>query len=285
MAKWPADKLYYMVKLIKIDQNDRLFVQFEDGTQHWSNASDLHIQFNSDDYAHYQDDDSIVCCVCDDGTSEKPNEIVLCDVCQQGYHQKCHQPQLDSDQIDDDDEWCCATCQYILEPKQPTAMLESTPKRTTKSRKDRAAIRVSSVAKPKSKLQNRVKLPKVKANKNKENGQTEHKTNGHVDSSSSDEEDAVKELQNGTTIEKMNADVINYAIEYSKENNNVVTNDFVQVLAPNSELKKPHETQENQAETVTEAKPESENKPTQVKKPRNNKKAPRKATGNLPPPA
>lgn len=117
LARW-KDGLYYTAAIVKCDKiNKRCLVCFEDGSEIWVDNRDVHIQLTLD---QLNEDEDIVCCICDDGKSEAPNEIILCDVCQQGYHQKCHSPPVDSSTIDESEDnsdhkdWFCATCSYIL---------------------------------------------------------------------------------------------------------------------------------------------------------------------------
>lgn len=117
LARW-QDGLYYTAAIVKCDKvNKKCLVCFEDGSEVWVKNRDVHIQLTLD---QLNEDEDIVCCICDDGNSEAPNEIILCDVCQQGYHQKCHNPPVDSSKIDESEDnsdhkdWFCATCSYIL---------------------------------------------------------------------------------------------------------------------------------------------------------------------------
>lgn len=117
LARW-EDGLYYTAAIVKCDTTKRkCLVCFEDGSEVWVNNRDVHIQLTLD---QLNEDEDIVCCICDDGESGPPNEIILCDVCQQGYHQKCHNPPVDSSKIDESEDlsdhkdWFCATCSYIL---------------------------------------------------------------------------------------------------------------------------------------------------------------------------
>lgn len=118
LALW-KDGLYYTAAIVKCDKaNKKCLVCFEDGSEIWVRNRDVHIQLSLD---QLNEDEDIVCCICDDGSSEPPNEIILCDVCQQGYHQKCHCPPVDSSKIDESEDtddhkdWFCATCSYILD--------------------------------------------------------------------------------------------------------------------------------------------------------------------------
>ena len=117
LARW-KDGLYYSAALIKCDKvSKRCRVCFEDGSEVWVSNRDIHLQLQADKLV---EDEDIVCCICDDGNSESPNEIILCDVCNQGYHQKCHNPPVDSSKLDGSDDveqhidWFCATCSFIL---------------------------------------------------------------------------------------------------------------------------------------------------------------------------
>lgn len=117
LARW-KDGLYYTAAVIRCDKaNKRCLVCFEDGSEVWVTNRDVHLQLSLD---QLNEEEDIVCCMCDGGSSEPPNEIILCDVCQQGYHQKCHVPPVDSSKIDESEEtsdhkdWFCATCSYIL---------------------------------------------------------------------------------------------------------------------------------------------------------------------------
>lgn len=139
LAKW-TDGLYYTAAIVECDKSRRkCLVCFEDGSEVWLNNRDVHIQLTLDQMS---EDEDIVCCICDDGKSEPPNEIILCDVCQQGYHQRCHNPPVDSSKIDESDDnsdhkdWFCATCSYILhqsnrEQLSATAHKQQSPTQAT----------------------------------------------------------------------------------------------------------------------------------------------------------
>lgn len=125
LARW-KDGLYYAAAVIRCDKaNKRCLVCFEDGSEVWVTNRDVHLQLSPE---QLNEEEDIVCCMCDDGSSEPPNEIILCDVCQQGYHQKCHIPPVDSSKIDESEEtsdhkdWFCATCSYILNQSDPNKL-------------------------------------------------------------------------------------------------------------------------------------------------------------------
>lgn len=113
LAKW-TDGLYYRVEQVKTcdERARKCSVVFEDQFEMQTSADNVHIQLDLD----LLTDEHIVCCVCDGGASDAPNEIVICDTCQQGYHIQCHEPKVDRElaRLEDDlVEWTCATCKYI----------------------------------------------------------------------------------------------------------------------------------------------------------------------------
>lgn len=114
LAKWPSDGRFYKVDIVAIDQKDqKVRVKYEDDYECWCKPNELHIQLAFDSLQ----DESIVCCVCDDGFSKAPNEIIMCDSCQQGYHISCHKPVIDREasKLDDENvEWICATCDELV---------------------------------------------------------------------------------------------------------------------------------------------------------------------------
>lgn len=84
--------------------------------QHDKHYHDEHVEQHRDKNSSFDqlvddNDDDIVCCICDDGTEYNSDLIVLCDSCDLPFHQKCHQPSIPDTVIKDESrEWLCSNC-------------------------------------------------------------------------------------------------------------------------------------------------------------------------------
>lgn len=115
-AKWHLDGLYYQVKWKQFDEIRGCLVEFTDGTGTWLKPKDLHIGFVSE--LEGIDDKFVLCCICNDGKDQAPNNIIMCDTCNQGFHIQCPKPHVPTEAVTLD-EWHCDTCLYMdRQPKQ-----------------------------------------------------------------------------------------------------------------------------------------------------------------------
>lgn len=169
LARWSDGKFYRAEKLSLDLEAKKCLVKFEDGLEAWLATTELHMELAIDDI---QDED-IVCCVCDDGTSAEPNEIIMCDGCQQGYHVQCHKPSIDRERVkleDDLVEWFCCTCDYLIKPskskpvktKAASARKPATPPKEANARKAASQPKSTGKGKAEAKKQ-RPSTPMVKS--------------------------------------------------------------------------------------------------------------------------
>ncbi|KAK6196236.1 hypothetical protein SNE40_001498 [Patella caerulea] len=113
LARW-NDGLFYLGSIVKIDEkNGRCSVSFEDNSEYWILYKDIQIGAIQGE---------IVCCICQEEASDKPNEIVLCDNCGLGYHQQCHNPPIQGDVLKPDVEFLCRLCVFATNVKKGGAL-------------------------------------------------------------------------------------------------------------------------------------------------------------------
>ncbi|XP_066928840.1 uncharacterized protein [Clytia hemisphaerica] len=95
-------ELYY-AKIVSIQLNKKMVrVLFDDGSKD-------EVAFNNIHSVNETTSD-IICVICKQDSTESDNDIVLCDSCNVGYHQRCHQPCIDSSVLLPEAPWECCYC-------------------------------------------------------------------------------------------------------------------------------------------------------------------------------
>ncbi|KAM0789846.1 hypothetical protein ACM66B_006693 [Microbotryomycetes sp. NB124-2] len=61
----------------------------------------------------------LMCQVCKEGHSAEQNKLVICDACSKGWHQLCHEPNIQEELVNSDTPFRCKNCDYKLAKSRP----------------------------------------------------------------------------------------------------------------------------------------------------------------------
>ncbi|RDD42331.1 Metal-response element-binding transcription factor 2 [Trichoplax sp. H2] len=143
LVHW-RDGMYYLGNVRKVNKRDRsCLVEFEDASIHSARYHHLHPELSKE-----------ACKTCHGEVSEVPNLIVICDNCDQGYHQKCHIPQVSDSLLKPDIQWICRYCIFGSAMKAGGALKHGPKARALQVLKSELPYEISTLRWDKSHLTN-----------------------------------------------------------------------------------------------------------------------------------
>ncbi|XP_014224593.1 polycomb protein Pcl isoform X3 [Trichogramma pretiosum] len=96
------DGKFYLGTVVEVDvDRESCLVKFLDNTSAWSSFKEL---------TKLTSEPVITCVLCKKSETNKEDSIISCDKCGRGYHQFCHQPQIQIEETYPDSHWKCRKC-------------------------------------------------------------------------------------------------------------------------------------------------------------------------------
>ncbi|XP_050293400.1 uncharacterized protein LOC126733952 [Anthonomus grandis grandis] len=97
------DGKYYFGTTVEVDPvREQCLVKYDDNTQNWSSFKDLTKLTTG------LEQEDLLCVICKKSSPKTEKVISLCDRCGRGYHRKCHQPEIPTQ--NEDSNWVCKRC-------------------------------------------------------------------------------------------------------------------------------------------------------------------------------